>query len=396
MTTQSAQSKASKGSVGIESFQGRLRLRLPRQVYGGKQKYLSLGLDDTTENRVLANGKAKQIEADIAYERFDPTLAKYRPQTHLALVTASQEKLKPLTPSEVWEKYTDYKKPNLALHTLSSKYRSVEAMLKAWEKPINNKQDAIDLRDWKLEDCKAETVKTYFQLLKSSYDWAVEMGLVSENYFSKVEVKTNKEMDKEPDPFSATERDAIIEAFSTSTHYSRYTSYVKFLFMTGCRPAEAVGLKWKHISKDYQTITFSESVTIVSGKKIQKGTKTGKSRKFPCNESLRLLLKSIKPENCNPESSIFDIRPDNFQRRAWQGYKNRHGHQIDGIVTQLIKQGKVDHYRPPYCTRHTFITLALENGLDAKDVARLVGNSAQIIYKHYAGSNIHKLQVPEF
>jgi hypothetical protein len=35
MTTQSEQSKSSKGSVGIESFQGRLRLRLPRQVYGG-------------------------------------------------------------------------------------------------------------------------------------------------------------------------------------------------------------------------------------------------------------------------------------------------------------------------------------------------------------------------
>ena len=84
MTTLSAQSKASKGSVGIESFQGRLRLRLPRQVYGGKQKYLSLGLDDTSENRVLANAKAKQIEADIAYERFDSTLVKYRPQTHLA------------------------------------------------------------------------------------------------------------------------------------------------------------------------------------------------------------------------------------------------------------------------------------------------------------------------
>ena len=42
-------------------------------------------------------------------------------------------------------------------------------------------------------------------------------------------------------------------------------------------------------------------------------------------------------------------------------------------------------YRKPYQTRHTFITLALDNGLDAKDVARLVGNSPEVIYKHYAG-----------
>ncbi len=52
-------------------------------------------------------------------------------------------------------------------------------------------------------------------------------------------------------------------------------------------------------------------------------------------------------------------------------------------------------YRKLYQTRHTFITLALENGLDAKDVARLVGNSPAVIYRHYAG-NKRELFVPEF
>jgi hypothetical protein len=80
-----AQRKASKGVVGIESFQGRLRLRLPRQLYGGKQKYLSLGLDDTPANRTIAEAKKKQIESDLAKDVivagiFDRTLAKYRPE----------------------------------------------------------------------------------------------------------------------------------------------------------------------------------------------------------------------------------------------------------------------------------------------------------------------------
>jgi len=61
-------SKRSKGSVGIETFQGRLRLRLPRQLYGGKQKYLTLGLDDSPGNRRIAEAKVKQIESDIIYE----------------------------------------------------------------------------------------------------------------------------------------------------------------------------------------------------------------------------------------------------------------------------------------------------------------------------------------
>jgi len=67
---------------------------------------------------------------------------------------------------------------------------------------------------------------------------------------------------------------------------------------------------------------------------------------------------------------------------------------IDGIVTQLVKQGVVSEYRKPYQCRHTFITLCLEADIDAKDVGRWVGNSPEIIYKHYAG-NKRNLQVPE-
>jgi integrase len=59
-----------------------------------------------------------------------------------------------------------------------------------------------------------------------------------------------------------------------------------------------------------------------------------------------------------------------------------------------VEDGKVEHYLPQYNTRHTAITLLLEAGLDAKDIARLVGNSPEIIYKHYAG-NKRDLIVPE-
>ena len=57
--------RQTKGTVGIESVKSVLRLRLPRQVFGGKQKYLSLGLSDTPENRKAAELKARQIELDI-------------------------------------------------------------------------------------------------------------------------------------------------------------------------------------------------------------------------------------------------------------------------------------------------------------------------------------------
>ena len=72
-----ATGKNCKGSVGIEVLGSRLRLRLPRELYNGKQKYLSLGLTDTPDNRKLAEAKAKLIESDIERERFDCTLVRY-------------------------------------------------------------------------------------------------------------------------------------------------------------------------------------------------------------------------------------------------------------------------------------------------------------------------------
>lgn len=108
-------------------------------------------------------------------------------------------------------------------------------------------------------------------------------------------------------------------------------------------------------------------------------TKTLKVRTFPCNASLSAFLKSVKPENVQPENLVFPARggiidSHSFLNCIWKP-----------VVESLVKASKVERYLPQYNIRHTLITLALENGLDAKDVARLVGNSPEIIYKHYAG-----------
>jgi integrase len=80
----------------------------------------------------------------------------------------------------------------------------------------------------------------------------------------------------------------------------------------------------------------------------------------------------------SPKNKPIDI--NNFRNRTW---------------STVLKGLKIE-YRKLYQTRHTFITYALETGkLDAKDVARLVGNSPEVIYKHYAGKK-RKLEVPEF
>jgi integrase len=40
-------------------------------------------------------------------------------------------------------------------------------------------------------------------------------------------------------------------------------------------------------------------------------------------------------------------------------------------------------YRKLYSIHHTYITFRIDCGMDTKDVAKLVGNSPEIIYRHY-------------
>ena len=159
------------------------------------------------------------------------------------------------------------------------------------------------------------------------------------------------------------------------------------MFATGCRPSEAIALQWKHTSADFKQITF-EQVMIGTdrGKQVRQGLKTQEQRRFPSNTSLVALLQSIKPKDAQPESLVFPspeggyIDLKNSRNRTWK----------------TVLKGLGIEYRKLYQTRHTFITLALETGkLDAKDLARLVGNSPEVIYRHYAG-NKRELFVPEF
>ena len=75
MQSKSSSSKATKGSVVVFNSHNRLQLRFR---FGGKRRYISLGLADTQLNRRFAELKAAEIEQDILKEKFDSTLEKYR------------------------------------------------------------------------------------------------------------------------------------------------------------------------------------------------------------------------------------------------------------------------------------------------------------------------------
>lgn len=345
---------------------------------------------DNKLNRKAVEAKAKLIESDIAYDRFDPTLAKYKPQSALSTVTPTFTPI--LTPklslAQLWEKYTEYKRPQVSQSTLAKDYAKTSSHIKSL--PTDSPNDAVEIRDYLIKKLTPNAVKRCLTQFSACCYWAVKSGLIDENPFlgmaAAVKIPKSQASEHDINPFNANERDLILEAFESDRYYRYYAPLVKFLFSTGCRPSEAIALQWQHVSSDFRFISFEQAVTIsTEGLALKSGLKSQEKRKFPCNAPLQEFLKSIKSDDAKPNDLLFPspgnkyIDFHNFRNRAWKTVLNRL---------------KIT-YRKPYQTRHTFITLALDNGLDAKDVARLVGNSPEIIYRHYAG-NKRELFVPEF
>ncbi|MGG6265030.1 Arm DNA-binding domain-containing protein [Leptolyngbya sp. AN03gr2] len=400
MYSQANSGKSFKGSVSVEVFQGRLRLRLPRQLFGGKQKYLTLGLSDTDVNRRMAEAKAKLIESDIALERFDYTLEKYgKPKAPtLTVVEAVKPKAKPeVDLAQLWERYKEVRSKKVSETTMKLNYARVTGHIQ--KLPTVELEDAIAIRDHLLENNSGYTAHRIWVQFNACCKWALRSKLIPENPFAEMREDfrhSDTEQLKDIDSFSKEEMETVIAAFENHRHFKHYAPFVKFLFWTGARTSEAVGLQWKHITPDFQHIIFSEAVVNVSSKGIRKCTKTKRARKFPLFSLPKLieLLQSIKPADCDPESPVFTsvtgklINSHSFNANVWKGCKN-HGKRFDGIVTKLAKEGKIDHYRPQYQTRHTFITLQIEAGKSPTTIARWVGNRANVIEKHYMGDLSH-------
>jgi len=316
------------------------------------------------------------------------------------LVGAEEPVNQSLNLLDTWDKYIDFKRPSISPSYLGGQLQATRNHLQKLSGLP--RADAVAIRDWAVANLSIDSAKRLISQLSACYGWAKNSKLIEANPFagmaSEMKLPRSKKIsagDRDVEPFTAAERDSIIAAFKTNRFchpftsgnhlHSNYAAYVQFLFYTGCRPSEAIGLQWKNIDFNKRIVLFQDAVVQSPRGRIRKeGLKTQSFRRFKMNNQLREVFGDIKPLSQSAESLVFPapeggfIVQDNFRKRVWK----------------KILEGLGLEYRVPYQTRHTFITLCLDKGIDAKDIALWVGNSPEIIYKHYAGSR-HNLQVPE-
>lgn len=258
--------------------------------------------------------------------------------------------------------------------------KSIIALLREYQRNIESVEDAHNFVHWLKTNrgLSNSTIQRYLNTLK-----------VVSFYFKEIKVKI--EFKPLPKPFTVDEVKAIINWFENSKYYKHYADYVKFLFWTGTRTSEAIGIQWKHIDFNRNLLFIYESLgrnENSSSKRVRKVTKTNKMREFPLgNGLLQMLKKRYEESDKNAESLVFPspngkpIDDHNFSQRIW---------------AKCLKELGIEH-RPQYNTRHTFISHFLEKTKDVVKCASLTHGSKsgiQTIYNNYAGI-INRVEVPD-
>lgn len=170
------------------------------------------------------------------------------------------------------------------------------------------------------------------------------------------------------DPFTEAERATLVAHFREREPL--YADFVELLFFTGMRPSEATGLVWKDFGSDRGTLDVQRS-RYLNAYNLPKTRQSVRSLKLLPNVADR--LRARMPGPYDPEAPIFtDPQGKPINQSEWA-----RTHWTTALDATNLRKRKF------YATRHTFISVGLTHGVNAKYLAEYCGTSLQMIERHY-------------
>lgn len=371
--------KSPKGAVSVTNYKNRIRLRWR---YQGKRYSFSFGPYDKL-NLKAAKKVVLQIELDMLSGQFDVTLVKYGGKT----LKPNEEQIKPRTTVENFEKWVkDYKQMDCDSNI---DYHQLRNTLRKWGE-INPAQM---LQRLNCENYSPRTFNIRLAMLMKFSVWMVKQSIWSFNPFEGVEKRKVKKIDKpNRKPFTEEEIGLILNAVKnncfcppTSRYkHSYYYPFLHFIFKTGVRNAEAIGLRVNSLDFKNKTITIKEVLArsvkgTHAGARIRKETKNGKVRTLPMTDDLEVILQGCV-DGKDTDELVFQsfsggaIDDRMFQRR---------------VFSIVLKKLNIEH-RVLYACRHTFGSRCIESGINPVMTAFLMGNNPETALRNYT----HQLNIP--
>ena len=243
---------------------------------------------------------------------------------------------------------------------------------------------ALGLADENIHRVKAEQIRCTIELaiLADTFNLTKLDDYVFNKPLTGIDKPTAKKRYSKNSPrrkaFTNEETQLILRAFYEDTFtpkhsafkHSHYARFVHFLFLTGCRISEAIGLQFSDIDWKAKQVHITKALA-----RNKEGKTSGKSRVYkepktvagvrsiPLNQQLADLLKAV---NGKPSALVFPsyrglaIDDHSFSQRIWRRV-------IDGLGIE---------YRVPYAIRKTRITQLIESGeIPINQISYLCGHA---------------------
>lgn len=365
--------RGTTGEIKIAVNDRRLRLQIPAKYFSPpKQKFLTLGLEDTPANRLKAGAIILNLKEDILNNCLDESLDKYRAAIGL-------KTLQPSTMQEIWHEYLSYKQKSTKITNYNYLRNNLGRYIDRC--PIQSISEAIKVREWLLNETTTFMSKRILLNLNAATKWAIKNKKIElkESPFEGMAAelpKHNWQTSPAPNAFSEQEAIEVLLEFkhNENEHYQHYYHLVKFLLLTGCRPSEAHGLRVEDINLKKRIINFRGSIVRVAGKiERLEGSKNNKSRQFPINDELLELVSERIGLRKNPEELLF---------LSFTGKTIDHSYFCKAIWNPVVS-AVLERDSTPYSCRDTFITLQLLEGIAPATVCAWCDTSIGVIQTRY-------------
>ncbi len=202
----------------------------------------------------------------------------------------------------------------------------------------------------------AKTVRNINQVISSAMDFAIAQKIISENPCKAVALP--KIEHKEMQTIPAEQLQAFLTEAKATGVYEMY--YIELA--TGLRRGELLGLRWEDIDMKQGIIRVRRQVARIDGKIVEAPLKTKNSyRTVTISPQAIEVLKQQKAKTNDqyvfPSPNGGPISPDS----------------VNNMLGRVLERARIPKVRF-HDLRHTFATLALQNGVDIKTVSGMLGH----------------------
>ena len=221
-----------------------------------------------------------------------------------------------------------------------------------------------------------ETMRHIHRLLQQCLDQAMRDGLISDNPARAFHYSKPKKVNA--DVLTPLEMEDYLDA----AEQLGYLPMFMLALTTGIRQGELIALKWSDLDIESRTLTVAENRAVERRELVEYGSQT---------RSIRLTLEVvdllIMERSKHPSSLLMFMHPATLKSYSPQMVRRMHN--------EIIKEAGLDRIRFTDL-RHTCAVLSLRNGMETKELARMLGHyRPSITRQNYEPYLPHKVQKDE-